>query len=974
LIILHLIARLLFLLLAGSGLPGIAAARTGIGSHSIIYSHDNGGSRLGRIVPGAHRFQLPTSTFSLDSRHFAIAETDNPRTETSYDEAGRVRSQVDAARATTEYTYDDGAGAGRRKEVIQHRAAPNANLVTSYRYDNAGRVRYVTDPRGNTVETQYDAQGRQTKVIYPATDELPASTTETRYDVAGRRIAAIDQEGKITRYRYDGLGRLVEVRQYLDQTLAASDFNFNLPASTANVVSTTFAYDELGHQTTQQDSLGRVTSYETDASGRRLKRHLPKTAAEATAPSEILDYDTWGNLWHRTDLAGKTTTFEYDSLGRLKRKLADSTHPSLAYSHAIARVEYDYDVSGARTAARTYGSTGTLLYSEATPRTVSGAVDHKETASGTLGYQYYINGQLKDVVSSNTDGVNVGYRYDELNRLQYVDDASGSSLQAPNPRVSVYTYNASGSLETVSYANGIRHAYNYDTLNRLRTLSVSNLQSQILHSYTYRLRASGHRRQVLEGGKTTTYDYDELYRLTGETVTGGLAGTNGAVSYTLDKVGNRSSRLSFVPSVSSVVNQIHDARDRLTDIDGRSVGYDLNGNTTSGSLHDLLPSATGTFTDVYDFENRLILRRKSDGTQINISYDPDGNRVQKTILDGAAQLVSATYYLVDTNNLTGYSQVFEERSTTYGGPTSVSAVNTYTYGSDLISCTNFNSAASTSTTRFYAYDGHGSVRELTNEAGLVTETYTYDAFGVLVASTSTSTSTLTSNLNSYLYSGEQWDFDLSLYFNRARYLNPNSGRFWSMDSYEGSSSDPASLHKYLYANANPVSGSDPSGHMTLSEIGVSSFISGFIDNAMAVYRIWGVYNKIQTILGAIDYVRGIVNLLQDPSAILEHLKVYDNLVKTSAEFGSIISREGIEDGFYTLMGNAPRITAELLRRPDLLRQAGNIKRAFIEMPTPFPGVKIPEFSAPTRMRIMGVPLFVRFLAAARAVGDLLAWR
>ncbi|NOS72793.1 MAG: hypothetical protein HOP33_23065 [Verrucomicrobia bacterium] len=44
------------------------------------------------------------------------------------------------------------------------------------------------------------------------------------------------------------------------------------------------------------------------------------------------------------------------------------------------------------------------------------------------------------------------------------------------------------------------------------------------------------------------------------------------------------------------------------------------------------------------------------------------------------------------------------------------------------------------------------------------------------------------------------------------YLNPNTGRFWSMDSFEGDSDDPMSLHKYLYCHADPVNGIDPSGY------------------------------------------------------------------------------------------------------------------------------------------------------------------
>src|SRR5438876_3967644 len=69
-------------------------------------------------------------------------------------------------------------------------------------------------------------------------------------------------------------------------------------------------------------------------------------------------------------------------------------------------------------------------------------------------------------------------------------------------------------------------------------------------------------------------------------------------------------------------------------------------------------------------------------------------------------------------------------------------------------------------------------------------TYDYDAFGNLIHSTGTTP-------NNYLFSGEQFDPELNLYYNRARYLNVSTGRFWSMDTFEGTSSDPTSLHKYL---------------------------------------------------------------------------------------------------------------------------------------------------------------------------------
>ena len=61
------------------------------------------------------------------------------------------------------------------------------------------------------------------------------------------------------------------------------------------------------------------------------------------------------------------------------------------------------------------------------------------------------------------------------------------------------------------------------------------------------------------------------------------------------------------------------------------------------------------------------------------------------------------------------------------------------------------------------------------------------------------------------YRGEQYDSDLGLYYLRARYYNPATGRFLSRDPLDGDPTDPQSLHKYLYAGGDPVNRIDPSG-------------------------------------------------------------------------------------------------------------------------------------------------------------------
>jgi YD repeat-containing protein len=130
--------------------------------------------------------------------------------------------------------------------------------------------------------------------------------------------------------------------------------------------------------------------------------------------------------------------------------------------------------------------------------------------------------------------------------------------------------------------------------------------------------------------------------------------------------------------------------------------YDAEGNTT-------LSQGLGY---VYDFENHLV----QAGAGITYVYDGDGNRVQKTV---AGVL---TKFMVVTNNPTGYAQVVGEELPN-GYP-----VVTYMYGLEQLSRTDQNAGV----TKYYVHDGHGSVRALTDVNGNVTDTYDYDAFGMVL--------------------------------------------------------------------------------------------------------------------------------------------------------------------------------------------------------------------------------------------------
>jgi RHS repeat-associated protein len=382
-----------------------------------------------------------------------------------------------------------------------------------------------------------------------------------------------------------------------------------------------------------------------------------------------------------------------------------------------------------------------------------------------LSYTYNDAGSLQTTRSSNSNGVSVDYSYDALNRLSSAKDNNLTSL---NGGLTNYTYDDVGNLQSYQYPNGVTTSYAYNSLNRLTTMTVGT-QASSLASYGYTLGAAGNRTAVTElSGRTVTYTYDDLYRLTSESIANDPHGVNGSVSYGYDAVGNRLNRTSTVNGVPSQTST-YDANDRLT-----SDNYDNNGNTIAASGNGY----------AYDFENHLTSLNNGAVTYL---YDGDGNRVAKSA--GAV----TTNYLVDTNNPTGYAQVVDELQ-------NGSVVKSFTYGHDLISQRIVSGPLS-----FYQYDGHGSVRQLTNGTAVVTDVYDYDAFGNLIYRSGTTP-------NDYLYCGEQLDANLGFYYLRARYMDPANGRFVSLDTYEGEAREPRSLHKYLYGWADPVDQVDPSGH------------------------------------------------------------------------------------------------------------------------------------------------------------------
>jgi RHS repeat-associated protein len=259
-------------------------------------------------------------------------------------------------------------------------------------------------------------------------------------------------------------------------------------------------------------------------------------------------------------------------------------------------------------------------------------------------------------------------------------------------------------------------------------------------------------------GTTLNYGYDAIYEL--QQVTQGGSTTE---SYTYDPVGNRLSSLS-VPSYN------YNTSNELTSTLAGNYTYDNDGNTFSD------PSGK-QYT--WDFENRLTQAVVPGTGTTTFRYDPFGRRIQKS------GPLDTNNYLYDGPN------VLEEVDN--GG--NVLARYTQDSGVDQVQAELRSGAIS-----YYEADGLGSITSLSNAGGALAHTYTFDSFGNPTASSG-------SLINPFRYTAREFDPEASLYYYRARYFDPASGRFISEDPKRFQ----AAANFYPYVSNSPTTHLDPFG-------------------------------------------------------------------------------------------------------------------------------------------------------------------
>jgi RHS repeat-associated protein len=779
----------------------------------------------------------------------------------TYDAISRVLQVTSLSGSYNRYEYSD-AESGNRAKRFTFMGAPEIkiseeeldgvdNVVSAKSYSNATSYAWTT--------FEYDALNRKTKSTVQNEDGTVYSEATEAYDALGRRVRAVDPDAKAIDFAYDALGRLRFVTNWIIQ------------ATLSTPLVTEFAYDELGNQISQTDALGRVTRYEYDNAGRRILRKLPAGQSETFAYDiyslgQLLDSNNkLVQRAYHTSFNGQVIKLIYDVSGRVVWKGLDG-------SASPSPIGFSYTPWGARRSMT--DASGTTFYVYGRPTyDVSGAINGQTYDSdrllvkyhdqlGGITYDYDLRGSVTRIdtqrlysaptfdapsqtyrVSStgnDTSRTLNTYAYDSYKRLYQVWQGPTGSGKL----LAQYSFLNNGVLSTVTYplesgtSDDIIQRFDYNAARSLRRVNVQrgSVAPTSLASFDYDHADSGDglnwpaqrlltkaglrraAREIINGvalyPRQMGYSYDSLSRVTKEEQLSGATWntTLGYVQYDepepsgYDAVGNRRTRTaSGFSGVASQSGLTYDFNDRL-DMDpspANNPQFDASGNTTAW---DPSPGTAGDeWTYTYDYENHLLTGvQGSSGAQtiISLTQSGDGDRLKKVVDAPGTANDRTVWYLVDDRNPSGYPQVLEERSVANGSPTV-----SYVYGLDLI-----RRKAGT-IERYFVYDGSGSSRALVDgtpgsaSLGQITDTYTYDAFGILTAQTPASGGTP----NVYLYTGEQWDADLGMYYLRSRYYHPQLGRFWTMDSFQASQADPLGLHKYLYVHDNPVNMVDPSG-------------------------------------------------------------------------------------------------------------------------------------------------------------------
>jgi YD repeat-containing protein len=619
-----------------------------------------------------------------------LAAPAGPRSvQLAYNGAGELTSFTDVGGGVWSFTYLGGHLLGDVRDPRHHGGGPDE--VVRNTYDHLGRVVAQVDEEGQTMRLDYfTPEPEWTTVTLPSGMQridryedgvcvgrtyAPGTALEQQVDFVrdpgtlvldkvtnaageetlfesderGNRIKATDPSGRVTRWTYNSFDQVTSVS--VGETAAP------LAASTANVVTSTVAYNSDGLPTVMVDAVGTGAEATTTLEYDTVHREDLVAVVDGRGKRWEYDYDPdTGDLVEAVDPVGGSSTMAYNGIGWLTSVVAPKGHEpgatpadwTTAFEHddwgrVVAqvdplanRVETTFDANGNVTSTET-GLSATVTAGDVTTYAYD-AVDRLATVDppgpGARTYSYDADGRRTGFV--NELGGTWGYAYDDLGRLV--------SQTAPESLPSVYGYDEASRLVSVTQPGGNCAAtpavdcvtYSYDPAGRPTGVDYSDPATPDITGIVY--DAVGRRTAASRAGDTEAWAWDGRSRLVSHTDVNGRATT-----YGWDDTGNLVS-IGY-PGQSTPLTRAFDDAGQLvsvTDWASRTTTFDYDGN---GNWESTVFPTSSQNTDVYAYDraDRMVgvTWKRGTATLGSLAYAPRDAKGLVTSVTGTGSAASA---------------------------------------------------------------------------------------------------------------------------------------------------------------------------------------------------------------------------------------------------------------------------------------------------------------------------------------------
>ncbi|MWA05377.1 DNRLRE domain-containing protein [Actinomadura sp. LD22] len=792
---------------------------------TLQYGYNNAGEQTQATNPLG---QLTTIAYDKTGRQTSIARPAytppggtqiTPTTTLHYDPAGQLTESTDARGNTTRLTYDALGNPVRLEEPeLDGESGPGTWRAE---YDLTGEQLSLTNPVGARTEATYDDLGNQ--ITTTRIDRYPtpaAFTSHYAYDGAGNLISRTRPAGDSVSYTYDDAGALTAVT---DRTQHTSTLDYDFTGRLTKITdprgaSTTAEYDPAGRMTRVQDldpsgTVLRTFGYGYDAAGNRTSETTPEghtthraydaarrltTLTEPTSATATIQttfgYDAAGQQTRLTDGRGNATITTYNTLGLPEKVIEPRT--STAYDDASRTWTTSYDATGnpvrqdkpgAVSITRTFDELGRLTKQSGT----GGSVNTPDTRFGydLAGNRIQVSAPDNDtLITYNDRGLpltstshgdkTTQFSYDPNGRLTQQTDPAGTTTLTWNGDDQIATttdsitgdtdtrtYDDAGRLTGIATLNGTTTAhrtYGYDDLDRLTSDELKAPDGTSLASigYGYNLddQLTTKTTTGTTGAGTNTYGYDDAGRLTSWTDP-----TGHKTDYGWDPSGNRIQ--------AGATTYTYDERNRLTSDGTNTYTYSARGTLKSD----------GTNTLTWDAFDRLI-------TDHGVRYAYDGLNRIATRTQGAN--TDTFLYATDQNDLTAILDGSGDLESSYQRTPDGSLLSTHQNGQSY---------------RAYS-DRHDDLTALTDATvTTLTGSTAYDPFGGQAGTTGT-----TSLIG---YQGEYAEPETGRVNMNARWYTPGTANFTTRDTWTLDPDPSIQANRYTYVDADPLDGTDPTGHL-----------------------------------------------------------------------------------------------------------------------------------------------------------------